>query len=140
MLSGNPDPSMDLQLILETKRNSAGTACEIVSDASRWIKAQLKGAGVPFQYGACEKNDHCAYSSFAIVREGDRPRIVFELKIAEIHQEPFAFVDVHPMGKPTERLFPFFGEIGSDQGKIRILHYIADFILGTEQTKIVSEP
>ncbi len=133
MLSGNPDPSSDLQMILETKRNSKPEACDIVSIASRWIKAQLKGAGVPFQYGACEKYDHSAFSSITIVREGEQPRIVFDLKIAEINKEPFAFVDVHLMGKPTERLFPFFGEIGSEQGKERILNYIADFILGTER-------
>jgi len=134
MLSGNPDPSSDLLLIIETKRNSSVDACDIVSEASGWIKAQLKGAGVPFQYGACSKDDHSSFSSFTIVRDSDRARIVFELKIAEIDREPFAFVDVHELGKPTERLFPFFGEIGSDKGRERILHYIADFILGTEVT------
>jgi hypothetical protein len=28
-------------------------------------------------------------------------------------------------------LFPFFGEIGTADGKLTILHYIADFILST---------
>lgn len=132
MLSGNPDPSSDLQMILETKRNTSGESCRIVSEAARWIKSQLNGAGVKYNYASCEKGDHSAYSSFTIIREGDSPRIVFEMKIAEINKEPFAFVDVHPMGKPTERFFPFFGEIGSDQGRLLILNYIADFILGTE--------
>jgi hypothetical protein len=28
-------------------------------------------------------------------------------------------------------LFPFFGEIGTSDGRLTILHYIADFILST---------
>lgn len=120
-------------MILETKRHTAAEACQIVSDSSRWLKAQLKGAGVPFQYGACEKDDQSTYASFTIVREAGDQRIVFEMKVAEIDHVTYAFVDVHPMGKPTERLFPFFGEIGSEEGRKHILHYIADFLLGTEK-------
>lgn len=133
MLSGNPDPSSDLRMIVETKRNSAADACEIVSEAARWMKAQLKGAGVSYQYGACETDDHAAFSSFTIPRQTGDQKLVFNLKIAEIEEIPFAFVDVHPMGKPCETLFPFFGEIGSEEGKRRVMHYIADFLLSTEE-------
>ncbi|MGE9289746.1 MAG: hypothetical protein ACQKBT_02070, partial [Puniceicoccales bacterium] len=118
-------------MILETKRNAASDSCQIVSDASSWLKSELKGADVKYQYGACE-NELWTFSSFTLVRDVDEEKLSFELKIAEIDHTPYAFVDVHPVGKAHERRFPFFGEIESDEGKKRVLHYIADFLLSTE--------
>jgi|GEM_PF-6267816 len=132
MNSGNPDPANDLFMILETKRNSSLDACHIVSGASAWMKAQLKGAKIGFQYGACQTENQSTFSSFTIHRSTDKQKLSFELKIAEINKVPFAFIDVHPVGKPTERLFPFFGEIGSEKGKSLVLNYIADFLISSE--------
>jgi len=133
MKSGNPDPASDLYMILETKRNSASDSCRIVSEASGWLKSELKGASIPFQYGACQ-DELWSFSSFHFLRDGDDEKLSFELKIAEIDRRPYAFIDVHPVGKSQERRFPFFGEINSDSGKRQVLHYIADFILSTEKT------
>ena len=135
MNSGNPDPSSDLRMVIETKRNSPARACDIVSEASRWMKSQLKGAGVGHQYGACDRETHASFSSFTIFRETAEQKLLFRLKIAEIGGDPYAFIEAHPVGKPTEILFPFFGEIGSDEGKIRILNYLADFLLSTEKSE-----
>ncbi|WP_354586684.1 hypothetical protein [Puniceicoccus vermicola] len=121
-------------MILETKRNSASDSCQIVSDASSWLKSELKGADVKFQYGACE-NDLWTFSSFTFLRDGDDEKLAFELKIAEISRVPYAFIDVHAFGKPQERRFPFFGEIESEDGKNKVLHYIADFLLSTETSE-----
>jgi len=120
-------------MILETKRNSASDSCQIVSDASAWLKAELKGANIQFQYGACQ-DDLWTFSSFSFLRDGDDEKLSFELKIAEIDKTPFAFIDVHPVGKIQERRFPFFGEIQTENGKRKVLHYIADFILSTEKS------
>ncbi len=135
MNSGNPDPSSDLLMVLETKRNSPTRACDIVSGASRWMKAQLKGAGVAYQYGACDRETHASFSSFSIFRETPEQKLLFRLKIAEIGGEPYAFIEAHPVGKPAEILFPFFGEIGGEEGKSRILNYLADFLLSTEKSE-----
>lgn len=118
-------------MILETKRNSESDACRIVSEASSWLKAELIGANVKYQYGACQE-ELWTFSCFNFLRGGDEETLSFELKIAEIHRTPFAFIDVHPVGKPQERRFPFFGEIETEEGKTRVLHYIADFLLSTE--------
>jgi hypothetical protein len=132
MKSGNPDPDSDLFMILETKRNSSSDSCRIVSEASAWLKSELKGGGVSYQYGACQ-DDLWTFSSFHFLRDGDDEKLSFELKVAEIDKTPFAFIDVHPVGRPQDRRFPFFGEIATESGKRKVLHYIADFILSTEK-------
>lgn len=134
MKSGNPEPSSDLFMILETKRNNGSNSSQIVSEASAWMKSELKGAKVQFQYGACQ-NELWTFSSFTFHRNGDNEKLSFELKVAEIDEVPYAFIDVHPVGKPHDRRFPFFGEIGSEDGKKKVLHYIADFILSTEASE-----
>ncbi|MFP4351229.1 MAG: hypothetical protein ACLFRP_06175 [Puniceicoccaceae bacterium] len=122
-------------MVIQTKRNTPALACDIVSEASRWMKSQLIGAGVGYQYGACDGRTHSSFSSFTIFRETAERKLLFRLKIAEIAGDPYAFIEAHPVGKPTEILFPFFGEIGSDEGKNRILNYVADFLLSTEKSE-----
>ncbi|MEM0966525.1 MAG: hypothetical protein AAGJ81_10295 [Verrucomicrobiota bacterium] len=132
MKSGTPKPSPELNLIVETKRNSASDSCSIVSEAAAWVKSQLMGAKVTFSYGACQNDIHTAFSSFTILRISEGRKLSFQLKIAEIDRCPFAFVDVYPVGQPMERGFPFFGEIKSEQGRSLVLNYVADFLLSSE--------
>ncbi len=135
MKSGTPDPDDDLKLILKTKENSPSRTCEIVSEATRWLKAQLNGCEVPYQYAACEEQAHYGHAVFFITRKVDKARMSLELKVAEIEDVPHVFADVHVLGNLDGRLFPYFGEVGSQEGQSRVLHYIADFILSTEPVK-----
>jgi len=131
MKSGEPMPTYDLKLILDKKRNMASETCEVVSDAARWLKSQLMGSNVVFQYGACDFEDHYGYSIIIIVRKTESARLILEIKIAEIASKPFLFAEVRSLGRATGSLFPFFGEIASEEGRELALHYISDYILST---------
>jgi hypothetical protein len=139
MKSGSPDPISDLKLIIDTKLNMASRTCEVVSDATRWLKAQLHGCGVQYHYAACEEKEHYGHAVFIISRKHGTNRMALEMKVAEIQDVPYVFADVHVLGKMGGRQFPYFGEVGSEEGQERVLHYIADFFLSTEPDKSTPE-
>lgn len=132
MKSGKPEPLYDLKYIIDQKKSSPSHTCEVVSEASAWLKAQLEGSNIVFQYGACDFEDHYGYSIFIIVRNSGSNRLILELKIAEIKEKPFLFAEVRSLGRNTGVLFPYFGEITSEEGRELVLHYISDYILSTE--------
>ena len=132
MRSGDPEPIDDLQLIIDTKRHAPTRTVEIVSETARWMKAALKGAGVKFSYGSCEGEDHYGYASFTMIRTYKGEPVSLDLKIAEIGNAPFMFCEVRSLGKFEGTLFPFFGDISTEEGRNRLLHYVADFIISTE--------
>ncbi len=132
MLSGDPAPIDDLQLIIETKRHMPTRTLDVVSEASRWLKASLNGAGVKFNYASCEDQDHYGFSACHIARSYKGQGVCLELKVAEIRDAPYAFADVRVMGKSDGGLFPFFGDLATQDGRDLLLHYVADFIMSTE--------
>lgn len=132
MYSGNPDPASELSLLLETKRNTPSQTVDIVSDAAGWLKAQLKGAQVPFQYGACAEGSFYGYASFIFLRNAGEHRLVMEAKLAEVAGRPYLFAEVRGLGQGGNAFFPYFGEIHSDEGRQLALHYISDYLLSTE--------
>jgi hypothetical protein len=132
MKSGEPDPVDDLQLIIDTKRHAPMRTVEVVSKTARWMKAALKGAGIHFTYGSCEEENHYGYASFTIIRKYKGEPVSLELKIAEIGDAPFMFSEVRSLGKLEGTLFPFFGDLSSEEGRNRLLHYVADFVMSTE--------
>lgn len=132
MKSGDPAPKDDLKLLIERKRNQAGLTMDVVSEASNWLKAQLKGAGVSFHYAACEAEDHYGFAVMVISRWKNNSTYFLELRLAEIGEQPFLFAEVRAIGKTDASLFPYFGEIHSEEGRNLAMHYIADFLLSTE--------
>lgn len=132
MKSGKPDPLYDLKFIIDRKRSTPSQTCEVVSKAAAWLKAQLAGCNIMFQYGACDYEDHYGYSVFIIGRKSRGNRIILELKVAEIDARPFLFAEVRSLGHSNGSLFPYFGEISTEEGRNLFLHYISDYILSTE--------
>jgi len=131
MRSGNPEASDDLRLIIETKRHSPARTVDVVSEAARWLKAALKGADVRFSYASCEEN-HYGFAAFTILRNYRGQPVSLELKVAEIREMPYLFADVRTLGKYEGTLFPFFGDLRSDDSRDLLLHYIADFLMSTD--------
>ena len=138
MLSGNPDPADSLRFLLDQKRSTGPEIpCRIVSDAARWLKAELKGAEVTFSYGRCDGQTHDSFASFAITRRMEEGILIMEVRITELAGEPFVFANARAVGAAhlNANGFPYFGEIATDRGRHLLLHFISDFLLGN-----VSEP
>lgn len=129
MNSGSPEPADDLSLIMNLKRNHTNRAVEVVSQASRWLKAQLAGAGTEFNYTPCEVGNPSTFATFSVMKEHKGVQLALYLKVAEIHERPFVFAEVLQTSRMHGSLFPFFADISSDEAKQNLLHYISDFLL-----------
>ncbi|MGF1452990.1 MAG: hypothetical protein ACFB21_13065 [Opitutales bacterium] len=119
-------------MLIERKRSSSPEAtCRIVSEAARWLKAELKGAAINFSYGRCNDETFDSYATFVITRKVDEGMLVLDIRIAEVGGQPYVFADARPVGNTHQSGFPIFGEIASEDGKILLLHFISDFVLGS---------
>ena len=132
MRSGKTHAVHDLRVIIEGKRHLPSRTYEIVSEASDWVKAALEGAGVNFSYASCEEEDHYGFAAFRIIRSNRGGSVILDLKVAEIRDTPYIFAEVRSVGRTEGSLFPFFGNIRSEDGRDLLLHYIADFLMSTE--------
>jgi hypothetical protein len=132
MKSGEPAPRYELKLILDKKRSNPHGTIDVVSESAKWLKSELNGAEVVYQYGACDFEDHYGFAVFLIIRKTSRNRLILELKIAEVGNRPYVFAEVRSMGRSSGSLFPFFGEVKSTEGKEQVLHYLSDFLLSTQ--------
>ena len=94
------------------------------------MSCQFRNAEIPFHYSD-GGSGLGAYGYFQIKSILKETAITLHLKIAEINGSPYVFSEVRVRGQHDAILFPFFGEIGTSEGKLTILHYIADFILST---------
>lgn len=119
-----------LKFLLQSKKGDHGKPIDIVTDAVEWMRTQLHNANVAYHYtnGAY---GHGTYGYFQIKTILRDTAITLHLKIAEIHEKPYIFAEIRVRGQHERILFPFFGEIGSEDGRLTILHYIADFLLST---------
>jgi len=133
MKSGNPDPNEELKLIIEAKQHTPPQTIEVVSKAARWLKAAFKGAGVRYLYSSCDQ-DHYGFCVFTIFRNHQDVPMALDLKIAEIDNEPYVFAQIRALNADSCNAFPFFGNLRSDSERELLLHYIADFILSTEES------
>ncbi len=132
MQSGTPEPADNLRLIMETKRSSPSMTCEIVSKAAKWLKGELTGAEVHYQYAACDENDQYGFAMFDVHRMHDEIPVMLRIKIAEIRSTPFVFAQVNVAGRESG-VFPFFSDISSADARLLLLHYVSDFLLSTEE-------
>lgn len=133
MKSGEPKPQDDLRLLMEQKRSQPSVTLDVVSAASAWLKAQLKGARATYNYAACQAEDYSGFSVLVVTRWRGQTGYFLELRVTELGGKPFVFAEVRTMGHAQGRLFPFFGEIHTEEGRARMLHYIADFLLSTSE-------
>ena len=129
MFSGDPNPAQDLEMILQAKRAQPGLNCEVVCDAARWIKAQLKGARVPFTYFSCDDKNYYGYSVFFIQITGEARHSSLEIKLLEIDGRAHAFCKVKVISGKGEDVFTYFTEISGEDGRRILLAYTADFLL-----------
>lgn len=132
MKSGDPEPIDDLSLVIAAKQSAPSQTLEIVSKAASWLKAALKGAGILFTYSSCEKEDHYGFAAFTIIRNYHGQPASLDLKVAEIRNSPFIFAEVRALGKFEGTMFPFFGNLRSEDDRDLLLHYIADFVISAD--------
>lgn len=119
-----------LKFLLQGKQADIESPHDIVVEAVAWLRTQFLNAGISFHYtdGGVGLG---AYGYFQLKSLLKETAITLHLKIAEINRVPYVFAEVRIRGQHESILFPFFGEIGSEEGKLTMLHYIADFILST---------
>lgn len=119
-----------LKFLLQAKKADCSRCNEIVAESVLWMSTQFQNAEVPFHYSEGGVNQG-KYGYFQIQSLLRQTAITLHLKIAEIHSTPYAFAEVRIRGQHESILFPFFGEIGSEEGREVILHYVADFLVST---------
>jgi hypothetical protein len=113
-----------LKFLLQSKKADSTRSQEVVSEATAWMHQQLRNAEIAYHY-ADGGSGFGAYGYFQI------KSLLKDIKIAEIHGAPYASAEVRVRGHHENILFPYFGEIGSEDGRLNILHFIADFVLST---------
>lgn len=121
----------NLSIILQSKKANVGYAKEVVTESANWLKKQFQEAQVPFNYADCDR-DYCGFATFQIYSIFHGIPVNLFLKIAEIKSQPYVFADIRVRDGNEAVLFPFFGEIGSEDGRELVLNYIADYILSVE--------
>ena len=132
MRSGDPQPNDDLRHVIAAKQNTPSHTIEVVSEAARWLKGALKGAQVGYSYGSCEEQERCGFAVFTVVRSYRGMPTTLDMKIAEIRGTPYVFAEVRSHGREGT-LFPFFGDLQSEDHRDLLMHYVADFVLSTDR-------
>jgi hypothetical protein len=119
-----------LKFLLKSKQADLESPREVVREAISWMHTQFHNAELPYHYsdGGSGLGAYGYFQFKSILKE---TAITLHVKVAEINCIPYAFAEVRVRGQQETILFPFFGEIGSPEGKLTILHYIADFVLST---------
>jgi hypothetical protein len=117
-----------LKFLLQAKKADLETPEEVVREAVQWMHIQLNNAEIPHHYSD-GGSGLGAYGDFQVNSLSKVTAVALSVRIAEINGIPYAFSEVRVSGQQEKILFPFFGEIGTPDGKLKILHYVADFIL-----------
>ena len=117
-----------LKFLLQSKHADIARSHEVVSEAVEWMNIQLRNAGIASQYtergGALGHFGH-----FQIESSLKKTPLTLHIKIAEINGVPYASAEVR---SPSDGvLFPYFGDIGTQESKTNLLHFVADFYLST---------
>ena len=117
-----------LKFLLQSKHADIARSHEVVSEAVDWMSTQFRNAGIASHYtesgGALGHFGH-----FQIESSRKETPLTLHIKIAEINGVPYASAEVRSESQGV--LFPFFGQIGDQEGKTNLLHFVADFHLST---------
>lgn len=119
-----------LKFLLQSKKADSSRSHDVVNEANAWMHQQFHSAGIPYHF-ADGGAGYGIYGYFQIKSLLKEIAITLHVKIAEINGVPYASAEVRVRGHQERVLFPFFGEIGSDEGKLLLLHFISDFMLST---------
>lgn len=119
-----------LKFLIQSKRADHEQPREIVESAVDWLSTQLRNADIPYHYAEAGFG-HGVYGYFQIKALLKDTAITLHIKIAEINGNPYAFAEIRVRGQQDRVLFPFFGQIGGEEGRLNILHYVCDFVLST---------
>lgn len=119
-----------LKFLLQGKQADRELPSHVVADAVSWLHTQFKNADIPYHYSE-GGGGHGIYGYFQIKSMLKAQAITLHVKIAEINTQPYVFAEVRVRGQHETILFPYFGEMGSEEGRLTLLHFIADFMLST---------
>lgn len=117
-----------LKYLLQSKKADCTRPKEVVSNSVAWLHTQFQNAGVAADYAEGGVN-FGIYGHFQIKSLVNECALTLHIKITEINGLPYAAAEVH--NDQQQILFRYFGEIASEEGKLTLLHYIADFELST---------
>jgi hypothetical protein len=119
-----------LKFLLQSKKADGSRAHDVVQEAVSWMHRQLRDAGIAYHYsdGGAGLGVYGYFQIKSLLKE---TAITLHIKIAEINDLPYASAEVRVRGQHEVILFPYFGEIGSGESKLTLLHFIADFVLST---------
>ena len=119
-----------LKFLLQSKKADCDLPHEVVQDAVTWLHTQFRNAEVAYHYADGGAN-FGQYGYFQIKSLLKQTAITLHVKIAEVNGVPYVSAEVRVRGQHEGLLFPYYGEIGTEEGKLTLLHFIADFLLCT---------
>lgn len=119
-----------LKFLLQSKKADSSRSHDVVAEANAWMHQQFRTAGIRYHF-ADGGAGYGIYGYFQIKSLLKETAITLHVKIAEINSMPYVSAEVRVRGQQEGILFPYFGEIGSEEGKLTLLHFIADFMLST---------
>ena len=117
-----------LKFLLQGKKADSNRSKEVVTESASWMQIQLENADIESEFTEGGAN-FGYYGCFRVKSLLKESAITLHMKIAEINCVPYVHAEVH--GEQDQVIFPYFGEIGSEDGKHKLLHFIADFRLST---------
>ncbi|MGD7654611.1 MAG: hypothetical protein ACQCXQ_15440 [Verrucomicrobiales bacterium] len=119
-----------LKFLLQGKQADGSVASQVVEEAVSWMHEQFRNAGIQYHYsdGGAGFGVYGYFQIKSILKE---QAITLHLKIAEINGMAYAASEVRIRGHHEGIMFPYYGEIGSEDGKLNLLNFVADFILST---------
>jgi len=129
-------PLVDL---IAEKKKAPESAAGIVEEITEWLCRSIDATGEDYQCFRCHSH-YFAYSRLSLQRDLHGILAALEIKLSEIAGEPVFFADVRLIGDYYRPMLPVNGSLADDSGKERLLHYIADFILGVESGQIEKNP
>ena len=119
-----------LKFLLKSKKADSSRSHDVVTEANAWMHEQFHNADIPYHF-ADGGAGYGIYGYFQIKSLLKATAITLHVKIAEINGVPYVAAEVRVRGHQEGILFPYFGEIGTEEGKLTLLHFIADFMLST---------
>ena len=136
--SNTPTRSVLADLLAE-KKKAPEAAAGIVEETTEWLCREIDASGEDYQCFRC-RSHYFAYSRITLQRDLHGIFAALEIKISEIVGEPVFFADVRLIGNSYRPMLPIQGSLTESSGKERLLHYIADFVLGVESGQIEQNP
>jgi len=117
-----------LKFLLKGKKADNNRSRDVVTESITWMKIQFENAEIQSEFTEGGAN-FGYYGCFRVKSLLKDSAIALQMKIAEIDGIPYVHAEVH--GEQNQVIFPYFGEIGSEESRLKLLHFIADFRLST---------